>query len=84
MLHQNFPNPFNPSTEIRWKIPDVRLVRLNVFDILGREVAVLVNEVKDGGTHSVSFDAGDLPSGVYYCRLVAGASRQTRKMVFIK
>jgi hypothetical protein len=84
MLHQNFPNPFNPSTEIRWKIPDVRLVRLSVFDILGREVAVLVNEVKDGGTHSVSFDASDLPSGVYYCRLVAGASRQTRKMVFIK
>ncbi len=84
LLYQNYPNPFNPATEIRWQIPDTRWVRLSVYDILGREVARVVNEMRHAGMHSVSFDGSKLPSGIYYYRLVAGAAHQTRKMALIK
>jgi Secretion system C-terminal sorting domain len=70
-LEQNYPNPFNPSTNIGFQIADYGLVRLVVYDLLGREVAVLVNEVKSPGSYSVRFDASGLASGLYFYRLHA-------------
>jgi hypothetical protein len=83
-LSQNFPNPFNPTTEIRWQIPSSRWVTLKVYDLLGREVNVLVNEPKAAGEYSTVFDADGLASGVYYYRLIAGASHQTKRMLVLK
>jgi len=68
-LEQNFPNPFNPSTTIIYQVPDVCYVSLIVYDVLGRQVAVLVDKHEIGGTHSVRFDAENLPNGVYFYRL---------------
>jgi hypothetical protein len=84
LLLQNYPNPFNPKTGIRYQVSGVRDVKLSVFDLLGREVAVLVNERKAPGSYEVTFDASALASGVYICRLTAGAFVQSRKMVLIK
>ncbi len=83
-LFQNYPNPFNPKTGVRFEVPGVSDVRLSVYDILGREVAVLVNEKKLPGTYEVSFDGSTLTSGVYYCRLTAGSFAQTRAMMLLK
>jgi hypothetical protein len=86
-LEQNFPNPFNPATTIRFAISGgVRggVVRLALYDLLGREVALLVNEPKSAGRYQVSFNAKDLASGVYLCRLTAGAFVETRKLVLIR
>ena len=84
MLQQNYPNPCNPNSDIRYQISEFRNVRLAVYDLLGREVAVLVNEMKPAGTYDVRFDAGRLASGVYLYRLTAGNFVQTRKMLVIK
>lgn len=83
-LEQNYPNPFNPSTTIRFDIPNASPVRLSVFDVLGREVAVLVNEQIAAGVHEVSVDAKQFASGMYVYRLQAGNFVQTRKMLFLK
>lgn len=85
-LLQNFPNPSNPSTRIGYVVPDgsTDLVRLTVLDLLGREVALLVNERKSPGTYAVTFPAAGLPSGTYLYRLTAGSFVQTRKMVIVK
>ena len=83
-LGQNYPNPFNPSTNIGFTIADFGLVRIVVYDLLGREVAVLVNERKAPGTYSIRFDASGLSSGIYLYRLTGGRFVQTRKMVVIK
>lgn len=83
-LHQNFPNPFNPSTTIRYDLPARASVRLSVFDILGREVAVLVDRTEDAGVKSVVWNAGSLPSGVYVMRLRAGASTAASRLVLAK
>ncbi|MCH8496111.1 MAG: T9SS type A sorting domain-containing protein, partial [Balneolales bacterium] len=87
-LSQNYPNPFNPTTTIQFAIPSSieagSTVRLSVFDMLGREVAVLINEARPAGNHTVSFDASALGSGVYVYRLQAGSVVQTRKMTLIK
>ena len=69
LLEQNYPNPFNPSTTIRYALPKSSVVRLSVYDLLGREVSILVNERKDAGVHSARFDARNLSSGVYLYRL---------------
>ena len=79
-----FPNPFNPSTAIRYQIAAESLVTLKVYDILGREAAVLVHEKKGRGTHEVVFDGSGLPSGVYICRLIAGNSSRARTMILAK
>ena len=84
ILHQNYPNPFNPATTIRYALPRKAAVRLVVSDLLGREVAVLVEEEQPAGWHSVTFDASQLPSGVYLYRLEAGDFVQARKMVVLK
>ena len=83
-LSQNYPNPFNPTTKIRFTIVDRQLTTIKVFDLVGREVATLVNEVKEPGTYTVQFDASKLASGVYLYRLSAGQFVQSKKMVVVK
>jgi hypothetical protein len=84
LLSQNFPNPFNPATGIRFQVSATSDVKLAVYDILGREVAVLVNEKQAPGSYQVRFNAGGLASGVYFYRLHAGAYVATRKMVLMR
>ena len=85
-LQQNYPNPFNPSTKIEFIIPNgVRnLVTLKVYDILGKEIATLVNESKPAGEYEVNFDASGLASGFYMYKLQAGNFIETKKMILIK
>jgi hypothetical protein len=83
-LGQNYPNPFNPTTGIRFQVPGTSNVRLVVYNLLGQEVAELVNGVLSAGSHSVSFDAGMLASGVYLYQLSAGTMTATKKMVLLK
>lgn len=83
-LFQNYPNPFNPSTTIRFSIPEATQVSLSIYDVLGRQVAMLVDENMSAGTHTVSFDAGALSSGVYLYRIQAGSFTQTQKMLLAK
>jgi len=83
-LSQNYPNPFNPSTSISYQLPTNGLVTLKVFDLLGREVRILINQEKPAGTYSVDFSAADLPSGVYFYKLTAGSFTSTKKMMLMK
>ncbi len=83
-LAQNYPNPFNPSTSIRFSIPEEGFVTLKVFNIIGQEVATLVNEVKTTGNYEVSFDASQLTSGIYFYTINTGNYSQTKKMMLIK
>jgi hypothetical protein len=83
-LSQNYPNPFNPSTEIRYSIPANGFVRLKVYNLLGEEIAVLVNEYKNQGEYNVTFDGSNLASGVYFYKLELGSYIATKKMVLIK
>ena len=83
-LQQNFPNPFNPTTTIRFKVQGSVRVTLSVFDVLGRHVATLVNETKPPGTYTVTFNADNLAGGVYYYRLSAGTFAQTKQMVLLR
>lgn len=83
-LHQNYPNPFNPVTKINYQLPMNGHVTLKVYDMLGREVTVLVNDEMGIGEHAVSFDASALPSGMYLYRLTTGNSSIARKMVLQK
>jgi hypothetical protein len=83
-LEQNYPNPFNPTTLIRYELPRMSDVNLAVYDMLGREVALLVNERKGPGRYSVEFQASVSATGVYFCRLTAGAFTQTRKMLVVR
>jgi hypothetical protein len=83
-LHQNYPNPFNPSTVISYHLTGNSMVRLRVFDALGREVAVLVDELQSAGRHQITFDAAGLASGVYYYVLNADEQILTKKLTLIK
>ena len=83
-LSQNFPNPFNPRTEIIFRVRQEGLVVLKVHDILGREVKTLVNEKMNAGTHRISFDGRDLPSGMYLYTITTGKFHDVKKMVLIK
>lgn len=83
-LDQNYPNPFNPTTSIKYSVPSSEHVSLKVFDILGREIAVLVNEQKSAGIYTISFDAAELSSGVYFYRLNSGNNIQIKKMLLVK
>ncbi len=84
ILMQNYPNPFNPSTTIKYGIPKRSSVELRIFDILGREVALLVNEEQDAGNYELIFDAGQLSSGVYMYQIKAGKFVETKKMLLIR
>ncbi len=83
-LLQNYPNPFNPSTNIEYSIPFAGHVNMKVYDVVGREVATLVNEEKEAGDFKVTFDAKNLPSGVYFYRLTTKNAIQTKKIVLMK
>lgn len=83
-LSQNFPNPFNPTTVVSYELPEVSKVKLAVYDLLGREVAVLVNEEKMPGMHIVTWNAKGRASGIYFYTLSAGAFRETRCMVLLR
>lgn len=83
-LLQNYPNPFNPSTKIKYAIGSKQFASLKVYDVLGNEVATLVNEEKPAGTYEVGFNAEGLPSGVYFYQLHASAFVQTKKMLLLK
>lgn len=83
-MTQNYPNPFNPSTTIRYSLKQTGLVKLAVYDILGKEVQVLVNTVQPAGTHMVNFNASSFASGVYFYTLRAGDNIKTKKMMLLK
>jgi len=83
-LDQNFPNPFNPMTNIEWRMPNVAHVKLSVNDLLGREVATLVNERKEAGRYSVQWDASRFSSGIYIYSLQAGQFQETKRMILMK
>ncbi|MBK9096826.1 MAG: T9SS type A sorting domain-containing protein [bacterium] len=83
-LSQNYPNPFNPSTVISYRLPVNGTVTLKVYDILGNEIAILVNEFKPAGAYEISFDASELSSGIYFYQLKAGEFVQSRKMILLK
>jgi len=84
MLFQNYPNPFNPSTSIRYNIPERNHVLLTVYNTLGQEVAKLIDQEIEPGTHEITFDASHLPSGVYIYRLQAGEYVESRKLLLLK
>lgn len=84
VLSQNYPNPFNPSTKISFTIPNKELVTLSVYDITGKEAAVLLNGVLEAGSHSISFDASNLSSGIYFYKLITENIQLTKKMVLLK
>jgi plastocyanin len=83
-LKQNYPNPFNPSTNIEFRISDRSFVSLKVFNILGDEVASLINEEKAAGIYSVTFNASNLSSGMYLYKIQSGSFVETKKMILMK
>ncbi|MEW5980258.1 MAG: T9SS type A sorting domain-containing protein [Acidobacteriota bacterium] len=83
-LYQNYPNPFNPLTQIDFLVRERELVELRVYDMIGREIALLKSETMDPGLYSVTFDGSGLSTGVYHCRLNTGSSTFTKKMILIK
>ncbi len=83
-LSQNYPNPFNPTTKISWQSPISSWQTLKIYDMLGNEVAILVNEYRPAGNYEVEFSGSDLPSGVYFYQLKAGSFIQTKKMILLK
>ncbi len=83
-LYQNYPNPFNPQTIISFQLPHAEHVALKIFDILGREVATLLNEMKEAGYHEVNVDATNLSTGVYFYRIQAGGFMQLKKMMVVR
>ncbi|MBE0572774.1 MAG: right-handed parallel beta-helix repeat-containing protein [Ignavibacteriaceae bacterium] len=84
ILYQNYPNPFNPTTKISWQSPIGSWQTLKVYDVLGNEVATLVNEYKTASKYEIEFDAEGLPSGIYFSQLKCGSFTQTKKMLLLK
>jgi hypothetical protein len=83
-LAQNYPNPFNPTTTINYALPEQAFVRLTVYNVLGQEIATLVNETQDAGSRSVEFNANNLPSGLYFYKISAGNFSDMKKMILLK
>jgi hypothetical protein len=83
-LEQNYPNPFNPTTTISYSIPKEGFVTLKVYNAIGEEIAIVVNEVKQVGNYSVTFDASNLPSGIYVYQLKVNSFIETKKMILMK
>jgi len=84
LLSQNYPNPFNPSTKIKYQVPQASQVQIKVFDVLGNEIETLVNEEKPAGTYELTWNAVNLPNGVYFYQLKAGEYTAVKKMILIK
>ena len=88
-LGQNYPNPFNPSTKISYSIPinnrsETQEVKLTIYDVLGKEIAILVNKEQKAGYYETQFDASNLTSGVYFYRLQVGSFNESKKMILLK
>lgn len=83
-LEQNYPNPFNPITKIKYSIPGISNVQMKVYDVLGEEVATLVNEKQQAGRYEIMFDGNNFATGIYLYRLTAGSYTETRKMILLK
>jgi len=83
-LSQNYPNPFNPSTTIGFSIPEASDVKIEIYNVLGQRIGVLLDEFRDAGRHSVVWDAGNIPSGVYFYRIKTSDFENTRKMLLLK
>jgi hypothetical protein len=84
VLEQNYPNPFNPATMIHFSINNKSFATLKIYDILGKEVVVLINNIVEAGNHSIEFNAMDLPSGIYLYQLIAGEKSLTKKMILLR
>ena len=84
VLSQNYPNPFNPTTTIQYQLPTGSNVKVVVYDALGKEVAVLVNQYQNAGTYTANFKASNLASGIYFCRMEAGSFVKVNKMLLLK
>jgi len=84
LLSQNYPNPFNPTTKINYSISQTGIVTLTVFDVLGNEIASLVNEEKSTGNYEFTFDTAGLPSGIYFYKLQTGSFTETKKMILLR
>jgi Secretion system C-terminal sorting domain len=83
-LHNNFPNPFNPVTSISFDIPEQINVKISVYDVLGKEIKVLLDSRMEPGVHKVTFDASNYPSGIYFYRIETGKFNLTKKMMLVK
>ena len=83
-LIQNYPNPFNPSTTIKFSIPEKGNVNLMVYNILGEEIAILLNEIKEAGVHTINYNALDVTSGVYFYKLDVNGFSKVMKMNLLK
>jgi hypothetical protein len=83
-LEQNYPNPFNASTRIRFNLPQTTVVKLSVYDLLGRKIELLLSEKRQAGIHEVVWNAKDAPSGIYLIRLEAGEYTETKKLILQK
>jgi len=83
-LRQNYPNPFNPATKITYQLPKGSLVTLKIYDILGNEVATLVNEEQSAGRYQTTFNGSNLSSGIYFYKIQAGNFVETKKLVLMK
>jgi len=83
-LYQNYPNPFNPTTNISYSISKSDFASLKIYDMLGREIYTLVNEHQAANTYNVKFNAKEVPSGIYYYRLIAGNFTETKKLIIMK
>jgi hypothetical protein len=84
LLYQNYPNPFNPATNIRYQLKENSFVTLKIYNLLGKEIATLVNENQKAGIYETTFKADNLPSGIYFYRIAAGDFSETKKMILIK
>jgi aminopeptidase N len=83
-LEQNYPNPFNPKTKITYSIPKAEIVKIKVYDILGKEIKTLLNEYQPAGIYEIDFDGTGLQSGVYFYRIISGSYADTKKMILLK
>lgn len=83
-LSQNYPNPFNPTTQINYSISKTGFVSIKIFNILGKEITLLVNEIKEPGSYELTFDATLLPSGIYFYRIESGSYKEIKKMTFLR
>ena len=84
ILYQNYPNPFNPQTKIKFSILQSGNVLIKVFNVLGKEIETLINEYKNSGVYELYFNANNLPSGVYFYRIVSGSYSDTKKMILLR
>jgi len=83
-LLQNYPNPFNPSTTISFVLPEAGPVSIRIHDLLGREIALLLSRTMPAGAHSVQWDAAGAAGGLYICRLEAGGTARSRKLILMR